>query len=454
MEWVDSTTAYVFETYGVYYKTVDGGASWEVDSIVIQELTSKSLRIGRCNFVTKEFGVVALRKQFSTNVDSIVLVTTNGGKVWKKNVLSMRGKHNSTGTSTIPLQNRRILHCYGRRTYIDSLTRFPLHEEVIAVSTDLGNNWEVQCSDTLDRANEDPAFTAEWLLVDSLTMYKFTWESLGDKYTSYAKGTTDGGETWNLMQYPHTTSHPLWIGSIGGRKHMSINRSNDTGLVVVMGWTSGGAPGFGMATKDIRKMDTDQGWVRVEANSELWSELIIDMVYYDQRTYYIKSSGDDKDSLVIINDVNNGTYAYPSPVPLGVEYDGYAELYVPAKNKLFLWTSEWGLWKFNHDVLDIQNNGADKPKSYNIETYPVPYKRESGGDLMVVLPWTNYIEEVAFQIHDVVGRRHVSGRALCKNGIMAIDSRILRAHLRREGMYVLSIVIDGRTRASREILVK
>ena len=458
MEWVDSVTAYVFEKNVVYYKTEDGGESWKLDSLdlVGYGVDGRYLYVGRCDFVTREFGIVSLTTSYipyahDPYVDSVICITTNAGHTWKVVELTPEGLWKAVGTNIVPLENGNILFFHGRMLFDGDNPPYDLvQEEVLSRSTDRGDSWSVYSSDTLI-VNKDVAKTAEWLYVDSLHCYRFTWDGIGDFFTSYAKETTDGGRSWRFLKYPEVDDHPLSQSEIGGRWHANIHHVNDTGLVVVMGHAIHGYPGFGMVTTDVTKHGQKEGWLRVDADMRPFEEGVVDVSYIDGWHYYLTSRGKGRDSIWV-NHVTGSNRKQGFTTPnYNAEYNEVARLFTPTKERVFLWTRFNGIWKFDWSVVSVESveSRAGSPTVERLVVYPNPYDGNGGTMLNVVLGDWRELDGVRLRLLNVLGETVFESRYEPHPA-----RRTLKLNLQGvpEGIYFLLLQSSGTCRSARVVV--
>ncbi len=455
MEWVDEEVGYVFERNGVYYKTTNGGVEWIKDTIEVEGLGMGLgyLPITECDFATRDFGVVALVATASNFIhfDSAIVVTTDGGKTWQRNEIMIPGRVKRTGTTIRALENGGIVHGCGRVLAKDTVTQRNIYEEIVCYSSDLGLTWDVLATDTLV-SNDDRAKTTEWLFVDSMTVYRFTYEGIGDFYISYVKATYDGGKSWDILQHPIAPDHPLASSKVGNRLHLNIDMMNDTSLVVVMGSMLNGTPGFGMVTRERSKHALSEGWVRVDASGMAGPEVIVDMGLWDGKLFYLTSKYFDQDSLVVVELSNpERRVAVATPRVLNHLYSGLTRLHIPRADMAYLWTRQ-AIWKYNHST-----SGVGDPALPALEGGMVPYPNPNNINLHrgVTFETEDLLgkNEVFITITDIYGRQIASERVSVNAGAMFIANENFAKWESSPGVYIVTAhLAEGRNLKAKVVI--
>jgi|GEM_PF-4788511 len=438
LAWADSLTGYVFERNGVFYKTTDGGDSWHRDSLDVEGMrTGRGFNVLQCDFPTPQFGVVTFGGGDAyLRSDSIMFVTTDGGRQWIRRSIDAPNLFRQTGTRLIPLRNGNLIFCYGRILFSPD-SPYAIVDEVMSRSTDLGESWEVFSADTLD-FRVDWAWTWNWIYVDSLHAYRFTLETMTENPISYVKATSDGGRSWEILSYPH--HHPLSAAKVASRFPLNIKRVNDTGLVVAMGWTSSPySRSFGMVTRDARYHDIDEGWIRVDADPRPFAEQIVDMSYIDGRLFYLSYRLNNQDTLWVTNLAGSGVrYPFQIPVKL-VVLTRYTELLTPTPERIFLWMHR-GVWRLDWRLVELRE--PPPAPSQGIELYPHPMDLRSHAGLTIRAGAGRANAAARLSVRDLLGRELLSTPVVFRDGLAHVPARHFLSSRAAPGLHTLALSFD------------
>ena len=452
MEWADSLQGYVFEQNGLFYKTKDGGVSWEKDSLVLDSVSIglRNLGVYRCDFATPEFGVVTMSiGDASIHSDSAYAVTTDGGKTWQGRTIRVKGKTPVTGTKMYPTSSGTLIFCCGVSNYSGNDSVGYVYEEIMMESTNTGAEWQVLTSDTLNFLKEDRAFTWEWLRVDSVTTYRFTFSEELDFYDGYVKVTTDAGRSWEVMKAPVWTGHPFL--QVGRHKLLSIKRVNDTGLVVCTGFSKDGRVGTAMVARDVRYHYDTNGWWKIPQSSERWSDIVVDACYMSGHLYYLTSTYGTYDSLHVVDIVNSCDRAsYETPVKMEYHKPELSLLYTPSPGRLYLWT-RWGVWR--HYVTSTgMGHRVDTGWGENVKIYPNPVSLSANKRVYVKMEESSGTVEVVEMI-DMQGRVVDKWIAGASSEFLNIRLSDLMGGASKYGVYFLKVISMGEVSIGKIMIV-
>ncbi len=401
VEWPDSTTGYVFDVRGYYYKTIDAGLSWQRDSLrpIPQNDISirpyKGLTIRYVDFVTPEFGIVSLEHDPPQGLDSVLYITNDGGMSWIKKEITLKdprkiGSYTNYYSVVRPLTKTQWFLFYPR------LLTVGVGGESVYYSKDQGDRWDEISTDTL--GINDYVSAKSFILIDSLHQYKFYhWHNV-DGDNSWVKMTTDGGKTWIRIQDP---AHPLAEQYYRGLAFEKIHTVSDTGIAITMVADNDFPPGrhYGIVTKDIRYRDTKQGWTSFTLP---WlGAATLDILHQDGITYAItRSSGpvEYNDSTWVVSTSTGSIKGIRSPLPL---WD------IVASSKDVLWAPSDGgqkLFRFDRKLVSVRHPQVH-PTEGSLHIYPNPIHFDSNGTLTIDFEFTQHSDYTRISLHDLLGRK-------------------------------------------------
>ncbi|HOJ05073.1 MAG TPA: hypothetical protein PK916_13825, partial [Bacteroidota bacterium] len=172
MAWADSLRGFIFAfENGNYWRTVDGGETWQPDTLPVTQdsvLQRGRFACGAVEFADREFGAAVISR--NRLIDSLVYCTTDGGATWVCNTIKRNMQRRfilDTGPLTRVGGGGMLYHLYNR-----------IHDDGVVVkellrSTDCGVTWHVFATDSLsmDLLGGDYGFEWYYVTLDSLTHY-------------------------------------------------------------------------------------------------------------------------------------------------------------------------------------------------------------------------------------------------------------------------------------------
>ena len=291
---IDQNTGFAVGRHGTLLKTTDGGATWNIQTIEIENPwgdppTVEVTEDLRCiYFFTRDIGWIV-------GMGSTILKTTDGGDTWIGQEAPINVDPND------PWAWPDIYHSYavhfadvntgwavGHKSYEED--GYFLTSGSILITTNGGETWIDQ-----------PSGTEEWLF-DVLTMDATTaWAVGGDWNAAVLLKTTDRGTTWEQQGSPvQTTMHDIYfldsnIGWIAGTD--VVLKTTDGGD----SWTSHDISTLG-SLHSVAFVDANDGWIAGSSNidegcifkstdgGENWTECPSGLLY-DLNSVSIETTG-------------------------------------------------------------------------------------------------------------------------------------------------------------------
>jgi hypothetical protein len=390
MVWADSLHGYLFGRFhGVILKTSDGGARWLLDFLPPgpDSLIYRSgFEFRHADFKGRDFGVVTFNKYGGR--DSLLFYTTDGGATWSYHLIKMNSPFENTMNppgSQLRVDANRALFLYYTRQYDDGVIA-----NVITRSDDYGATWRELGGDTVRPGLVDASLHNFFVILDSLTHYRFTSVyDLGDFSNSEARVTTDGGRTWS--GFPKF--HPLW--AMDDYEISEVRMHNDTTVSIRL-FEPHGNGGHCNVSRDIRNHLAREAWY-VYAHPYTWpvgKKTVYDLLYFDG-TYIARIY----DSVMVFRE-NPPERAQKVYVP--GTYNG--SFYLQPNGHL--WHLNGGrLWVLDYRTLG--SAGTLPAPSHDIEgfeCYPQPFS-SSSGVLTVRMHSKLPQEAVVLALYDPNGQR-------------------------------------------------
>jgi hypothetical protein len=390
MEWADSLHGYIFAQYkGYYLKTTDGGGTWGLDSLPPTPDSLHQRYSWDCSgveFKDGNFGVVSYKGVWC---DSLLFYTTDGGATWGYNPIKMPSRFTNTMNppgSQLRVDANRALFLNYTRQYDDGVIA-----NVITRSDDYGATWRELGGDTVRPGLVDASLHNFFVILDSLTHYRFTSVyDLGDFSNSEARVTTDGGRNWS--GFPEL--HYLWF--IDNSEIQEVRMINDTSVSIRLRDPNGNG-GPCIVSRDIRNHLTREAWYNYGhpyTGPNGWKQPVYDLLYHDG-TYIARIT----DSVMVFRE-NPPERAQKLYVPGGY----YGSFYLQPGGRL--WHLNWGrLWVLDYRTLGSAGTLPAPPHDIEgFECYPQPFSSSSG--LLTVRMHSKLPQEaVVLALYDATGRR-------------------------------------------------
>ncbi len=393
VEWPDSSTGYVFDLRGVYYKTTDAGTIWTVDSL--QPRPSEGFSLRYADFITPKFGIASF--QWRPGLDSLIYFTTDGGTTWTSRLIPLKNA-SFWGSTNMPYSRIRLLglNRWFLHYMIENFTQRYAAEQTY-FSSDQGLSWFLLGEDTL---REGDLSAMCYIVLDSLHQYKFYVDNYFDSIDSWVRTTTDGGKTWWRIRNP---SNPLAEQYYRGMGFKTIHTISDTGIAIVAQsshlWPPGGS--YGLVTTDIRYKDMFEGW---ESFALPWfGSATADVTYNDGILYAVTNSSGPvgyNDSLWIRN-VHN------SSIDKGFNGPRIWDIWTSSRDMLWGLTPHGGgvspnrLYRFDRRLVSVMET-KPLPTGEGMRMYPNPMHGKS--EITLTYELAERVREATISIYDVFGR--------------------------------------------------
>lgn len=365
MEWPDSNTGFVFSRYGGYfYKSSDAGKSWELDSIP-NVPRNTSFLFSSCDFKTSELGSAVYKYDAR---DTLLYITLDGGRQWNSVHL--------TSPSAVPtlalgfigrlrMDNKSHLYFMFGRT--DDAAKKVMVE--IDISKDLGESWDVYCTDTL--TVDEETLPHDFIVIDSLTMIYFvTMTEAGDTWRSYAKYTTNGGRSWQILLDP---IHPLAKSNLNNIVIDQIECLNDTAYSVRCSYKSG--INIRIISRDWHNILQPSGWLfyAISGNTVLGNLEEIRGTKYIHISEY--KGGSFIDSVIATREgppLRRRSAAYPDNFHGTVfKVNEYGAVWIAGQNVA---TYENELYRLNEKLVSIEDllDATSHENDIKFDIFPSP----------------------------------------------------------------------------------
>ena len=273
---INESTGWVINFYGIIFKTTDGGANWITqftDSIPNTYLNSIC-------FTDSNNGIVVGSSRNSEVNDNEILIlrTTNGGNTWAKQFTEIKGLGQWLTSACFPTANNGFVVGGG----------FPLggnRGPIILRTTDGGNNWFSQIKD----------------VHHDLYGISFANENIGTAVGKYGTivRTTDGGNNW-ISQLSGTHFHLTDVCFINVNVGTAVGSGwSDEGRIILRttnggnNWITQLKDNIGYTNTDVFLIDANTGWVvggnkilKTSDGGENWTTTTINSTYGLNGVYF------------------------------------------------------------------------------------------------------------------------------------------------------------------------
>ena len=398
MAWADSLRGFIFAfENGNYWRTVDGGETWQPDTLPVTQdsvLQRGRFACGAVEFADREFGAAVISR--NRLIDSLVYCTTDGGATWVCNTIKRNMQRRfilDTGPLTRVGGGGMLYHLYNR-----------IHDDGVVVkellrSTDCGVTWHVFATDSLsmDLLGGDYGFEWYYVTLDSLTHYYAANQYSMDEFVrSFVRYTTDGGRTWHDPEAWHPLAEvwKYWINDF---------RVNGSSMMISQGRVNnftGTTLDFALLCKDVRAHRSPDAWVKYVhpySGHELSVGKWVKNAIYDNGRFIIQAY----DSLLIFRD-NPPERAWKTYVP---RYQRSFSTWLQPDGKVwngFDSESKKRGWVLDPRVLGVED-ASQPPSVGTLQCYPLPLSRSAGVlNLRVESPLRR--ERVRIALRDITGR--------------------------------------------------